>query len=543
MSSEVFITESTAPANLKSAGSTKFYKKRDDASSFNNFIDDLKREPESKVNSKSQDSSSKDSEPIKPRPRQSEEQNQGGALEKNNSSTTQTHQDVSSGHNVESSRIVTEDTSSKGHKEMELEEVVEVSQFVSVPIVINVGVVPDALSNVTTLESGLQKEVEPIVTFVSSRKQEQAVNLDNVIIESVPLTLEPKEINEEGLKNSTANLSIFQNKQQLTLTEPKNVTYQVEKDFDSDFIPINTEKNQDLLLKSLESQSKEPTVLIQAKVGVTENHKTLVLSSNIEPLEIADDAIPGNANSKQPTTEDHFTKSSLLAPKEVVQIAPGKVKNGEKSAGNEFLLDDKQTLLGKEEISNFALIDNSKTKLDISFDDTSMINSDKTTPKPQEQLSMSVRYAVSQGKSEVTINLYPKSLGAIDVKVEFSTNPSGQTEVQKVIIIAERNSTLNLLESTKHHLETALAEMKKELTTTVTDTSKKEASLQFDMRGGNNGESNEAYFDSFEERENWMNKFRNLTTSENSSTAKSEEALGVSTRRNVYNSTSVDIEV
>ena len=179
----------------------------------------------------------------------------------------------------------------------------------------------------------------------------------------------------------------------------------------------------------------------------------------------------------------------------------------------------------------------------MSFDDSILTSANKVNIKPQEQLSLSLRYAVFQGKSEITINLYPKALGSIDVKIEFATNSSGQNEVQKVIITAERSSTLKLLESTKSHLETALAELKKEAATTVTDTSKKEASLQFDMRDGNNGQPNEGYFGSFNERENWMNKFRNLTTSDDNSAIRSQEGDSVSKRKDIHNSTTIDIEV
>jgi flagellar hook-length control protein FliK len=302
-----------------------------------------------------------------------------------------------------------------------------------------------------------------------------------------------------------------------------------------------------LLLKSLESNSKEPSLLTQAKVvGTTDTQKQLApalkdapldndLSSGAKLADIGELAVNINSNSRKTESKD-----IPIVKKEVVKITGNKIAEANKLADAELL----DTISFDElEISDFAIIDSSKNKPEISFDDSILTSTNKVNIKPQEQLSLSLKYAVSQGKSEITINLYPKALGSIDVKIEFATNSSGQNEVQKVIITAERSSTLKLLESTKSHLETALAELKKEAATTVTDTSKKEASLQFDMRNGNDGQPNEGYFGSFNERENWMNKFRNLTTSDDSSGIRSQEGDSVSKRKNIHNSTTIDIEV
>ena len=59
------------------------------------------------------------------------------------------------------------------------------------------------------------------------------------------------------------------------------------------------------------------------------------------------------------------------------------------------------------------------------------------------------------------------------------------------------------------------------------------------MRGGNSGQSNEGYFTSFEERENWMNKFGKFTSSEDDSSINSQKVL----RKNIHTSTNIDIEV
>ncbi len=355
----------------------------------------------------------------------------------------------------------------------------------------------------------------------------------DLLIEFDHTKLQATNINQRNIDTISNAIS-----NEFTITQTKQELLFNEESFDLNFGLKDLEQDQDFLLKSTESQSKEPSLLTQANLSNALEKRTQLLDENSYSTEseLTDTA-------EIPLTDLTLRKDDSRD-KPILQKELVKIEMGSKTAESNSLIDDEilETMSFDEfndlQISDFAVIDSSKIKSEISFD-SGMISTNKTTIQPQEQLSLSLKYAVSQGKSEVTINLYPKALGAIDVKIEFATNSAGQTEVQKVIITADRSSTLKLLENTKSHLETALAELKKETATTVTESSKKEASLQFDMRGGNSGQSNEGYFTSFEERENWMNKFGKFTSSEDDSSINSQKVL----RKNIHTSTNIDIEV
>jgi hypothetical protein len=550
MSSEVLITEST---NLKSIGSTKFYKKGD-TSSFNSFVSDLNKEQEPKANFKKQDPKQKDLEPT--RLREDSDKAEGSLVTKDKDDTQHSHKSSSDKASQDLSAV--EKQSPKITEEEVVSEEIEVTEVASVPIPevvavpIPVIITPEGLIDDVILESDFQK-IQSIRDLQAAPEQDNAASSEILSFDLSPVALKDKtlEVDEFALKGLQQKVTDQQNITNLSnssdkLLQTEKEVIVIEKASELNFVSTDLDKDKDLLLKSLESNSKEPSLLTQAKVvGTTDTQKQLApaldapldneLSSGAKLADIGELAVNINSNSRKTESKD-----IPIVKKEVVKITGNKIAEANKLADAE-LLDN--ISFDELEISDFAIIDSSKNKPEISFDDSILTSVNKVNIKPQEQLSLSLRYAASQGKSEITINLYPKALGSIDVKIEFATNSSGQNEVQKVIITAERNSTLKLLESTKSHLETALAELKKEAATTVTDTSKKEASLQFDMRDGNNGQPNEGYFGSFNERENWMNKFRNLTTSDDNSGIKSQEGDSVSKRKNIHNSTTIDIEV
>ena len=550
MSSEVLITEST---NLKSIGSTKFYKKGD-TSSFNSFVSDLNKEQEPKANFKKQDPKQKDLEPT--RLREDSDKAEGSLVTKDKDDTQHSHKSSSDKASQDLSAV--EKQSPKITEEEVVSEEIEVTEVASVPIPevvavpIPVIITPEGLIDDVILESDFQK-IQSIRDLQAAPEQDNAASSEILSFDLSPVALKDKtlEVDEFALKGLQQKVTDQQNITNLSnssdkLLQTEKEVIVIEKASELNFVSTDLDKDKDLLLKSLESNSKEPSLLTQAKVvGTTDTQKQLApaldapldneLSSGAKLADIGELAVNINSNSRKTESKD-----IPIVKKEVVKITGNKIAEATKLADSE-LLDN--ISFDELEISDFAIIDSSKNKPEISFDDSILTSVNKVNIKPQEQLSLSLRYAVSQGKSEITINLYPKALGSIDVKIEFATNSSGQNEVQKVIITAERNSTLKILDSTKSHLETALAELKKEAATTVTDTSKKEASLQFDMRDGNNGQPNEGYFGSFNERENWMNKFRNLTTSDDNSGIKSQEGDSVSKRKNIHNSTTIDIEV
>ena len=551
MSLEVLITEST---NLKSVGSTKFYKKGN-TSSFNSFVSDLNKEQEPKANFKKQDHKQKDLEPK--RPREDSDKAEGSLVTKDKDDTQHSHKSSSDKASQDLSAVEKQSPKITEEK-VAVSEEIEVTEVASVPIPevvavpIPVIITPEGLIDDIILKPDFQ-EIQSIRDLQAAPEQDNAASSERLLFDLSPVALKDNTLEVDGfaLKGLQQKVTDQQNITNLSNSSDKLVQNEkevivIEKASELNFVSTDLDKDKDLLLKSLESNSKEPSLLTQAKVlGTTDTQKQLApaldapldneLSSGAKLADIGELAVNINSNSRKTESKD-----IPIVKKEVVKITGNKIAEATKLADAELL----DTISFDElEISDFAIINSSKNKPEISFDDSILTSANKVNIKPQEQLSLSLRYAVFQGKSEITINLYPKALGSIDVKIEFATNSSGQNEVQKVIITAERSSTLKLLESTKSHLETALAELKKEAATTVTDTSKKEASLQFDMRDGNNGQPNEGYFGSFNERENWMNKFRNLTTSDDNSAIRSQEGDSVSKRKDIHNSTTIDIEV
>ncbi|PCJ29574.1 MAG: hypothetical protein COA94_00800 [Rickettsiales bacterium] len=126
-------------------------------------------------------------------------------------------------------------------------------------------------------------------------------------------------------------------------------------------------------------------------------------------------------------------------------------------------------------------------------------------PKPQAQIALAVNAAASSGTNgakEITINLFPDALGAVKVEILSAIGQDGVSKIQSIKIIADRRETLEILEKSRIDLEKSLKE--------VTDT-KEEASLEFEMN--QQGEQQRGgYFESLEERANWMSKFADITS-------------------------------
>ena len=552
MSSEVLIREST---NVNSFAPAKSYKKGE-VSSFNDFIGDATKDREPKTEFKNREEAvSKNQEYSKPKEDSSKADRSALADERTPAKNSR------EGHNNDSQDGSVNKSSEKVVSEEAVSEEAEPAQdgFAAIPVAINIVSEGSLNKNSVTLEDFDLQEIDAsrdITPEQSAALLEKSGSFDMDFavagIEGEDLLKAKEIISTKTLPLTISNqqnatdLSGFSSEEQVLLLQMGKEVAAAPKpsDFNSEsFVPLaQLEEQSNLLSKSVEFESRDSSLIGQIRMlAATDSQKqtSTVLEDNLlnktsSDLELTDiDGFSLDAALKQKES-----RNAPIARKEIVKIAGNK-----ESIGKEPLFDQDQISFDELEISDFAVIDNSKAKTEVSFSDSSLSGTSKTTIRPQEQLSLSLKYAVSQGKSEITINLYPKALGAIDVKIEFATNSSGQSEVQKVIITADRNSTLKLLESTKSHLETALAELKKEAASTVTDTSKKEASLQFDMRGGNNGQPDEGYFGSFNERENWMNKFRNLTTSDDGSATKPQEGDSVTTRKNIHNSTTVDIEV
>ncbi len=157
---------------------------------------------------------------------------------------------------------------------------------------------------------------------------------------------------------------------------------------------------------------------------------------------------------------------------------------------------------------------NSEDLFQVSFrENTLNLGAKNLLPKPDMQISLAVKEVLSvssnAGKKEITINLFPEALGPIKVEILSVLGENGARKIESIKVIAEKRETLEILEKSRMELEKNLKE--------VTNT-KEEASLQFEMNHQGKGSSG-AYFNSTEERDNWMNNFVGLVAEEDSTNA------------------------
>ena len=157
---------------------------------------------------------------------------------------------------------------------------------------------------------------------------------------------------------------------------------------------------------------------------------------------------------------------------------------------------------------------NSEDLFQVSFrENTLNLGAKNLLPKPDMQISLAVKVVLSvssnAGKKEITINLFPEALGPIKVEILSVLGENGARKIESIKVIAEKRETLEILEKSRMELEKNLKE--------VTNT-KEEASLQFEMNHQGKGSSG-AYFNSTEERDNWMNNFVGLVAEEDSTNA------------------------
>lgn len=145
-------------------------------------------------------------------------------------------------------------------------------------------------------------------------------------------------------------------------------------------------------------------------------------------------------------------------------------------------------------------------KLTVSFKDN--LDNAEGNPKELQQVSMSVKHAITANRSEVKINMHPKALGAVDVTLELTRNEAGEQVVKNIKITAENKQTLEILEKSQIELQKTLSEVKES----------KDASLEFNMKKQDDEQGNMLYSNS-EEREAWMNQFDD-SNSENANDSK-----------------------
>lgn len=143
-------------------------------------------------------------------------------------------------------------------------------------------------------------------------------------------------------------------------------------------------------------------------------------------------------------------------------------------------------------------INSANNSKEMVVDFTHITEKTESIPEPAEQLNISLKHAISSGKSELKINLYPRSLGAIEVTIELHKNSStGESTVNKIKISAESRQSLEMLEKSQAELARALSEVRES----------KDASLEFNMKEREDSNQHDMHYSNQEEREKWMEKF------------------------------------
>ncbi len=125
---------------------------------------------------------------------------------------------------------------------------------------------------------------------------------------------------------------------------------------------------------------------------------------------------------------------------------------------------------------------------------------------PTNQVSLAVNEVINasdikSGKKQITISLFPDTLGHVKVEIISAVGKDGVSKIESIKILAEKRETLEILEKSRADLQKSLKE--------VTG-SKEDSALEFEMNQNNNGNQKGDYFETLQERENWMNKFSNL---------------------------------
>jgi len=134
--------------------------------------------------------------------------------------------------------------------------------------------------------------------------------------------------------------------------------------------------------------------------------------------------------------------------------------------------------------------------------DTTIVAKNPLIEKPHMQVSLAINDLVLSNKKEMTINLFPETLGKVEVKIISSVSEIEMSKIEVIKITAEKRDSLEIVEKSRIDIEKSLKEV---------GSMKEGCSIEFEMNKGNSGEGNEdAYFDSLEERVNWMSKFSDV---------------------------------
>lgn len=120
----------------------------------------------------------------------------------------------------------------------------------------------------------------------------------------------------------------------------------------------------------------------------------------------------------------------------------------------------------------------------------------ENVPHRTQQISIAIREALSHGRGQVSVSLYPEALGQVDVKIEFAKMGTEQV-ITSIKILADRPETLKLLGEGVDYLKSSIKEVVK---------TADNASLSLDLRQGDN--SNGAARDAEEHQESLLGRIK-----------------------------------
>ncbi|MEM6338378.1 MAG: hypothetical protein AAF673_00420 [Pseudomonadota bacterium] len=299
---------------------------------------------------------------------------------------------------------------------------------------------------------------------------------------------------------------------------------------------ITPKSDSDRKLEELGSKLDAPIKLVVDEVksgkNTVENTKPIIVAHSLN-LALADNTRHGKNIISRMQTPDSDKNAAVV------------------SEGEEFVLDNEAIVpnLGDKDNSSAgqrssssleafgAVIEQANDEtFEITFKAQDFGSKRSEMPKPAMQVSLAVSEVLNSssasGKKQITINLYPQTLGAVKVEILSQVGHDGASKVESIKISADKHDTLVMLEERRAELAKSLKE--------VNGTEEKEAHLQFEM-SQDQGKGQGAYFTSLEERNNWMSKFVGLIADDELQTENNSHEVDEYATRGIITEDKVDL--
>lgn len=251
--------------------------------------------------------------------------------------------------------------------------------------------------------------------------------------------------------------------------------------------------NNELLKQSSNNNSEKANVNNDLVQNLVSNSASVILAHDDYDSEVKDEFLLNIENMHTKfQVKDSFDFTMINVNKNMPK-EDAELLGVDFAQGNTAEFADTITNLGGE-----IVMDTKKDQLVVSFPERLVRNAD-TKPQRADQVISSLKFAVSQNKNQVKINLYPQALGAIEVSIEFARTDNGEKSIKSIKIYADNKMTLDILEKSQAELQKSLAEV----------VESNEASLEFDMKNNQDNKGSHLLYENSDERKKWMEKFVN----------------------------------